>query len=183
MILGIEEENIKRKRYHITKSVFTVAECNLIIQMGNTYKLESIQNLVQVYNLNTISFEQKSHWIYDRICNTIINANNEIFHFDLIGVEQRLQMISLKDKDIYKWHSDNTLDENDVRKLTAVVQLSSPKTYEDGDLEIWDSGVVKIPNDIGSVCVFPGYNLTRIIPVSSGFKFCLILYISGPRFR
>jgi PKHD-type hydroxylase len=85
----------------------------------------------------------------------------------------------------FDWHSD--IGEGVIarqRKLTMVAQLSEPRDYEGGALEVWPSNaILAAPRDRGTLTFFPSYLLHRVTPVTAGERFSLTQWAHGPSFR
>ena len=73
------------------------------------------------------------------------------------------------------------------RKLSMVIQLSDPKDYEGGILEIHANEHYPPPPDElkrrGTIVVFPSFLRHRVIPVTKGVRYSLVAWIEGPHFR
>lgn len=87
----------------------------------------------------------------------------------------------------YDWHHDIDWNnpKNFDRKLSVVVQLSSPRDYEGGNFEFSE---VESPSSEqwsiqGSILVFPSYLTHRVTEVTSGVRYSLVSWIRGPRWR
>jgi len=79
------------------------------------------------------------------------------------------------------WNADKPYD----RKLSIVIQLSDPDTYEGGDLSFSE---VQNPerNDLrkrGTIIVFPSYLQHQVSPVTSGVRHSLVSWVWGTRWR
>ena len=70
------------------------------------------------------------------------------------------------------------------RKLSVTVQLSDPGTYAGGDLQL---GAVGQPGPElrgqGSIIVFPAFVEHRVTPMTSGQRYSLVAWLSGPCWR
>ena len=87
--------------------------------------------------------------------------------------------------DHYTWHQDPIKEQTDIcRKLTTAILLSDPTTYEGGVFEFYggDSTTIPIVNQ-GAVMVFDSLDWHRVTPVTSGRRFSLIQWATGPKFR
>ncbi|MDB4212558.1 2OG-Fe(II) oxygenase, partial [Ascidiaceihabitans sp.] len=70
------------------------------------------------------------------------------------------------------------------RKLTLVLQLSEPGSYEGGNLEIMPSAQVLFANRAqGCVSVFPSFSLHQVTPVTTGTRHSITVWAHGPAFR
>lgn len=127
--------------------------------------------------------------IFDTIYNYVVNANrNAGWNFDLSGMEN-VQLGRYTDGGFYDWHMDTFAPDegNYQRKLSCVIQLTDPETYEGGDL-ILKTG--KNEDDIhtftrkrGSVIVFPSMVYHKVTPVTKGTRFSAVAWMRGQAFK
>lgn len=114
------------------------------------------------------------------------NANAWGFHIDWLP---SLQFTTYRDgpRGHYTWHQDWFWRQGDYyqRKLSMVIQLSDPATYEGGDLEL-DCREAPATADLrkrGSLIVFPSFVHHRVTPVTQGVRHSLVAWMEGPRWR
>jgi PKHD-type hydroxylase len=110
--------------------------------------------------------------------------NRQHWNLDIAGFGEALQMTRYEggDEGHYDWHQD--FGATISRKLSIVVQLTDPDTYEGGDLQIMTSHQpINVERKRGLVAVFPSFQLHRVTPVTSGDRHTLVAWMSGPRFR
>lgn len=107
---------------------------------------------------------------------------NEHFQFD-IDFFDAVQLAKYEEGDFYDWHMDIGPQQAGNRKLSMTVQLSSPESYEGGDLELSSSATEGhiASREIGSVTVFPSFTRHRITPVRKGTRYSLVVWCSGER--
>ncbi|WP_039017553.1 2OG-Fe(II) oxygenase [Halocynthiibacter namhaensis] len=126
-------------------------------------------------------------WVMDRLIDIVRKSNADQFNFDLREFAESPQIASYKASDggHFAWHSDignGPLARK--RKLTLVLQLSVPSSYEGGDLEVMPSARVLSANrSQGCVSIFPSFALHQVVPVQSGVRHSLTLWAHGPAFR
>ncbi|OBY24326.1 2OG-Fe(II) oxygenase [Leisingera sp. JC1] len=126
-------------------------------------------------------------WVMDRLISVVRRANKERFGFDLREFAESPQAASYKARDggYFAWHSD--IGDGPVagkRKLSLVVQLSKPGSYDGGDLEIMPGAHVVAASRVqGSATVFPSFLLHQVTPVSRGERKSLTVWAHGPAFR
>tara|TARA_B100002019_G_C21244171_1_gene587363 strand:- start:35 stop:625 length:591 start_codon:yes stop_codon:yes gene_type:complete len=90
----------------------------------------------------------------------------------------------------YNWHKDVSINNNTPhRKLSITVNLSDPKDYEGGDLQMknyWGSQDLSMPTyelrKQGTVIVFPSMLMHRVTKVTKGTRYSLVQWYSGPQF-
>jgi PKHD-type hydroxylase len=129
---------------------------------------------------------EHTSWIYERLT-TLVHQNNKIyFNFDLTMLEH-LQFTYYKSEEngCYKGHIDPLSWKNPHnRKLSMVIQLSSPDEYEGGDLKLYTSYEPFVVNkEKGLVITFPSYTLHEVTPVTKGDRYTLVAWVHGPPFR
>ena len=139
-------------------------------------------------------------WIDDVVVKNMIepyinSANiNSGWNFEVDQAES-IQFTHYGKNQHYDWHFDcwdTTYPNGRMRKLSAIVSLSDPKSYKGGDLEFElfnpNTGKVKIVkcNQIkpkGSVVVFPSFLRHRVTPVTKGFRNSLVMWTTGFPFK
>lgn len=126
-------------------------------------------------------------WIFRRLLETVNAANREYFHFDLEEFGERMQVAwyIAEAQGFFDWHSD--IGQGPLasrRKLTIVIQLSDPGSYQGGDLEInADGNVYRATWACGSAVLMPSFVLHRVTPVTRNSRFSLTLWAHGPHFH
>ncbi len=141
-------------------------------------------------------------WIYDQIIPYIHQANQSAgWNFE-ISYFETCQFTKYKRNQFYDWHCDpfptpydNPADPNfhgKQRKISAIVQLSNPKDYKGGELEIQprtetDPKIVlntkRHFGARGSIIVFPSHLWHRVKPVTTGKRYSLVLWALGYPFK
>ncbi|MEC7983571.1 MAG: 2OG-Fe(II) oxygenase [Myxococcota bacterium] len=126
--------------------------------------------------------------VFDELTMHIQRANQEIWRFDLQGIDLRRdppQFVQYKPGGEYRWHIDHGVSVS-TRKLSFVVPLVEPSLYEGGDLEIFpplaDEEQVSMKK-VGNIILFPSYVPHRVTPVVFGVRRVLIGWIHGSSFR
>ena len=124
-------------------------------------------------------------------------ANKIQFNYDL-EYFQAIQFAEYKDGGFYGWHQDASgIDpNNETRKLSLTLALSSPDTFEGGELQFYNGGrpmedkdeitVEQVTNDIksqGTVIVFDSHDWHRVTPVTKGVRHSIVCWTVGPNFK
>lgn len=133
---------------------------------------------------------QKLGWLFDNLWKMAIIANNDWFNFHIT----RITFIQLAEYNSsyqgeYKKHHDVFWINNDPiyhRKLTAVVQLTDPNTYEGGDFQLYDVNQYpdpKIIREQGTVIFLPSFVNHAALPVTKGVRHSLACWFEGPKWR
>lgn len=170
------------------KGAFEEHELDTIIEIGLQSGLQqgvteggSDQNVRNSF----VSFlypNEYTFWIYQKLSSLITSINATYFGFDLYGLDQGLQFTSYAAPgEHYTWHIDKG---SGNRKLSLTLQLSDPGNYKGGNLELWFGGKpIKTSRERGMVTFFPSYAMHRVTPVTSGRRYSLVCWVSGPRFK
>ena len=129
-------------------------------------------------------YNNDCEWVYKKLEHVVSSLNSQYFQLDLIGFGEPIQLTHYisEDRGEYKWHCD--YGKGVSRKLSIVLQLSSPDEYEGGELQLKteeDNTVVQKKR--GMIVAFPSYTLHRVTPVTSGNRQTLVSWVTGPRFR
>jgi len=150
-------------------------------------------------------------WIYDHYSAMMLESLSVDANVDAGWVlhlvrPEAVQYTTYEEGDGYDWHTDghqdryaakalvqtathpmplnqtlNPLLAGLVRKLSLVVNLSSPEDYEGGTLEfLYDGYKHEIPTpNRGSAIVFPSFIHHRITPVTKGIRKSVVMWING----
>ncbi len=127
------------------------------------------------------------NWVMTRLIELVRHSNKHQFDFDLREFAESPQVAGYDATKggHFGWHSD--IGHGRVagkRKLTLVLQLTNPDTYDGGDLEIMPgSHILSASRSQGSVSVFPSFVLHQVTPVKRGFRRSLTVWAHGPPFR
>ena len=89
------------------------------------------------------------------------------------------QIAWVKDVELEQICKDSLYD----RKLSIIIQLSDPTTYEGGDFQFKELEQPQGFRDQGSILVFPSYNVHRITEVTGGTRNSIVCWMEGPRWR
>ena len=124
-------------------------------------------------------------WLYSKVLDLVKIANSNLWNFDLISSPESIQYTEYHDGGgHYGYHVDIGPGSASHRKVSLVVQLSDPSEYVGGEFEILRGmNPEKLPNNQGSVLLFPSYLLHRVTPVTKGVRRSLVLWVGGLAFR
>ncbi|MEO5613299.1 MAG: 2OG-Fe(II) oxygenase [Cypionkella sp.] len=129
----------------------------------------------------------EASWVLERMISLTAQANREAFQFDLsdFGESPQVARYTAEREGHFDWHSDiGAGNWAAKRKLTIVVQLSDPTSYEGGTLELRpDSNITQAPRTRGTATIFPSFTLHRVTPLIAGTRWSLTLWAHGPAFR
>ena len=193
-------------QYQIFTSAFNDQFCDHIISVAKLYREqggvvgsidaatgESSSALNQEIRNSTIRWiDIYAHREINTILNDYVNAvNSSLFGFDVSFGFNSLQYTEYNgdgpSPQFYDWHMDCLFDNAVLdRKLSAVVQLSSPDDYEGGLFEM--EGCARPSFNVepflprGSLLIFPSYLKHRVLPVTKGLRKSLVTWYNGPKF-
>ena len=126
-------------------------------------------------------------WLYHRLMDYIVEANENCWHFDLVSAPELIQYTEYHgdEEGHYAWHQDIGPDSASLRKVSVTVQLSDPSEYEGGDLQLWQGGtsVQTCEKGAGVVFIFPSYMMHRITEVTKGVRRSFVLWVGGEHYK
>lgn len=126
-------------------------------------------------------------WLYDRMMEMAVEANDALWKFDLISVDEQIQFTEYYDtaEGHYDWHQDIGPGNASLRKVSITVQLSDSEEYEGGDLELWQGGssVLTAPRGAGVGVIFPSYLMHRVTKVTKGTRRSFVLWVGGQHYK
>jgi PKHD-type hydroxylase len=132
-----------------------------------------------------LGMEDKYRWLYERVWAAAQECNRMFFGVDIGGVEPNIQLAryDASDQGHYTWHTDSA-GYRPLRKISITIQLSEPKDYDGGDLELFFGHEPrKLERARGEFIAFPSFVLHRVTPVTRGTRWSLVAWILGNRWR
>jgi PKHD-type hydroxylase len=129
------------------------------------------------------------HWVSGMMSHFINCANLNLFNYDLITWNEKIQYTVYEGKGShYTWHNDFTTDTyvpEMIRKLSISMCLSSKDEYEGGEFQIMISPrkMETFSMDIGDVIIFPSDVMHRVRPLKAGKRVSLVGWYGGPPFK
>jgi PKHD-type hydroxylase len=128
-------------------------------------------------------------WLYEKLFNMAIEANNALWHFDLFTALDCIQYTEYYDVEggHYNWHQDIGPGAMSKRKISITVQLSDSDEYEGGELLLFKGGdpekAEAAPRGKGVVFIFPSYMMHRVTPITKGTRRSFVLWVGGTHYR
>ena len=153
-----------------------------------TKELGDMTDSYETNNRDIAYIDPKPHskWLYDLLFPLALEANKNLFHFDIDIVTDLIHyVIYPEDGGHLDWHMDVGAHGVNKRKLAMTVQLSDSSDYEGGDFQIWMGGknYITVPREKGDVIVFPSFCMHRVTPITRGERRCLVFWTGGRPFR
>lgn len=102
--------------------------------------------------------------------------------FDIETSEQA-QLGEYIDGGHYDWHVDEEFfnkEKGKHRKVSVVLQLSDPSTYEGGDLLLGYAQKTPASRERGAIVAFPSELMHKVTPVTKGTRYSATLWLNGP---
>jgi len=130
-----------------------------------------------------LEFNEENEWIYETLFKKVYEANDEMgWNFQIEGIIDRIEYCEFHDASGYHaWHSD--LEEGQHRKISVSLILSTVEEYEGGKSQLFiPPSYTDVPNDINNLIIYPSFIPNRTLPVTSGVKRVLNLWVSGKPF-
>ena len=152
-------------------------------QVGGGMSNEAL-DAVRRSNVSWLFNNPETNWVFERLAETVSKINARFYRLDLTGFGEGLQLTNYdqSEKGMYGWHQDYGTGIS--RKLSIVLQLSDPSSYEGGNLQVKtgmeDSTVRK---QRGLITAFPSYALHQVTPVVQGNRQSLVAWVTGPVFK
>lgn len=82
----------------------------------------------------------------------------------------------------YGWHNDFILGQRIYDdKITVVVNISTEE-YTGGEFQFYLNDEMTVPNESGTIIIFPSWTQHRVKPVTAGTRKSLSFWIKGPKF-
>lgn len=151
---------------------FDKLETAMISEVG--VKNTSIRS-TKVCALDQIDSNQ---WIFDRLQAAIMQINTEVYHFDIQGFHEAIQLMQYTVGDFYDYHSDFGNLQFSRRKLSFSVQLTDSNDYHGGELEFFRNGTAT--KNKGALIIFPSFFYHRVTKVTRGTRRALVGWVDGP---
>lgn len=165
------------------------AELNEIEELFNTHishagEIEGDDASYRNSQIAWVGLNNKTKWLYQKLTEMIAEANTQ-WGFELHSLTDDIQLTKYEaPSGHYGWHQDIGSGELSLRKISLVMQLSSPDEYEGGELQLNVGGrIVSCPRGLGDVIIFPSYMLHQVTPVTKGTRKSIVLWAGGEHYK
>jgi len=171
---------------------FTSEECQKIIDYAEQFEKRDagisyeakLNSEIRESKVVWITPDLEIKWLYQKLTAIITKLNEDYFRFDLFGFIEAFQFTEYNaPSGHYGKHIDSVYN-GTVRKLSFVLQLSDPKDYVGGELQLH---LEKTPNvmkkEQGTLIVFPSPTLHEVTPITKGKRYSLVGWITGKPFK
>lgn len=186
--------DVNLAEYYWFPTAFTAEELVQIESMTSALKFEAgatgqdDSGHISNYRKSSIKWCFQSpewEWVYDKLHNLIMEANETMWKFDLTSMREAIQYTEYYEGGgHYEWHMDCGIGIQNQRKVSITVQLSAPDEYEGGDLEFMLGKTPrKAARQQGAAVIFPSFFLHRVTPVTRGTRKSFVLWVGGEPYR
>jgi predicted 2-oxoglutarate/Fe(II)-dependent dioxygenase YbiX len=176
--------------WYFYKQFFTNEQCIELSQLVNSMQSYGFDrpadNVVKTSTVKVIKWADIKPYL-NNLEVLAQRVNQEIFGLDIYQLND-LDGVNYNsyasNNSRYEWHKDFLLNEIHDLKLTVIANISSA-SYTGGEFEIFLNG----PNHIkeldipGSILIFPSIFSHRVLPVRSGNRETISIWIKGPNLR
>ena len=177
---------------------FTKEECEKVVKIAKSYTLKkagvikkenkvTVEKEVRETNVMFLVPSRETEFIFKKLTTLVLELNQRFFNFDLWGLYEGLQFTNyVAPSGKYYKHIDKIPPEYGgiIRKLSFSLQLSNPKEYKGGNLNLHLSHKKTVlSKEQGTLLVFPSYTMHEVTRVTKGERNSLVGWISGPTFR
>ena len=186
------KEDINQTNYYWFENGFTTQEIDTIVNGSLEYEFqkaiimdEGNTDKFRKSNIKWLPFDSKWEWVIDKIMSQVTEANNTIWNFELKSIIDNIQYTEYEGNGgHYDWHLDIGPGSISHRKISITIQLSDPEEYVGGDLQIMTgSEYTTVPRGKGTVVIFPSFLLHRVVPLTSGNRKSLVLWVGGDHYK
>lgn len=188
-----DQEYNDPQNYYWFEDGFSREETNKILefaeevpfQRGNT--ASGAGDSMRSSNIKWLPKNDKFQWVYRRLMDLSVEANDALWKFDLVSAPELIQYTTYnaEEKGHYGAHQDIGPGDMSLRKVSVTVQISEADDYEGGDLQITQGGDgwLTCPRGFGTTVVFPSYMMHRVTPITKGTRKSLVLWVGGSHYR
>ena len=195
MSFPIQRYNVQLSLHGVWKEGFTEEEVEKIVFLEKLMDFtkgrvgaQSKQQLDTTTRDSDVSFltpDENAHWIFERLASITPRVNYDLFLYDIEAIET-IQFTRYTEGQFYDWHIDShSVWLNYERKISGVVFLDDPDSYEGGELEIIVDGSpdrsIKIKPNKGEIAFFASWMPHRALPVTKGTRRTLVFWVQGKR--
>ena len=186
------KEGINQTNYYWFEKGFSSVEVDTIVKNSLNHEFqratiidEENTDKFRKSNIKWLPFDSEWEWVINRIISQVVEANKTMWDFELGTIIDNIQYTEYDGNGgHYDWHMDIGPGTISHRKVSIVVQLSEPDEYVGGDLQLMTGTEhVTVPRGKGNVVIFPSFLLHRVIPLTSGNRKSLVLWVGGGHYK
>lgn len=194
-----------RTRWYVYNTPFSTEWCEQVISQvqqnvdvvpgftGNTQVAQG-HTKIRECELRWINRgDNKFEWLFEDVWNVITQTNRVCWGFDIARLYEiqftTYRFIEGQPLHHYEWHSDiihSNGKSMSERKVSCVIQLSEPSSYEGGNLLVDPRSHGSLPLSVkaqGSAVLFDSFLEHKVQPVTKGVRHSLVAWAEGPLWR
>ena len=181
----------------VQKKIFTAEDCQKIINFSEKNMPherattgEAASSAAQAASRNLRDSVIRWIWpinankqLYELIRREVVLMNKHYWNYHLSDFYEPMQFTQYDAPNgHFTWHIDIGPNKRSFRKISIVVQLSEPDSYEGGELEVLGTDQDLISKERGNAIFFPSFLAHKVHKVTKGRRYSLVLWFSGPSF-
>ncbi len=161
----------------------------MVLEEGATRSEQGRKTVGRTYRSSRVGWIPKQseyRWLYEKLGDLVNEANQSLWQFELFGMAEPIQLTEYpaNQEGHYDWHTDVGAGRTSMRKISITIQVSDSSEYEGGALQFMSRRVPQTAGrEAGTAYAFPSYLLHRVMPVTSGIRRSIVVWVSGPPFR
>lgn len=164
--------------------------CDLIITEGLKLPMEEAAAggfVNKDVRASRVGWFPLNNWVQAILRDHMNTANQQAWRLDFDFIEQ-VQFTYYGLNEFYEAHMDVHKLCHNMRKVSAVLQLSDPKDYSGGQLKLQDTtnGQFFDPPGFekrGSIIIFPGLLMHQVTAVTEGTRYSAVAWATGPQLK
>jgi PKHD-type hydroxylase len=172
--------------FEIHKNRFAANECTKIIDLHQHNplvrgKISTVEGrTVRDSDIFWVPRAENTDWIFNRLSATV-SQYNATYGFELADEMGQAQLTRYQPGQHYEWHMDLGSGRPSLRKITAVVELTSQESRKGGGIEVFYGQSVEntVDLNIGDIVLFPSFVMHRASMVERGTRWSLVLWLNG----
>ena len=181
-------ESMFDSTYYYWNNFFSLDEADEIIKIAESKNIERATTFDDkpdgIRDANVIWLDYNDiQWACEKMWSSVVSTNEDVdgWNLDVRGFGEQLQY-TLYDKNgsYYGIHRDIGPG-HQHRKISLSLQLSNSDDYDGGDVMI-DNVIVPNRNK-GDLIMFPSIIPHQVLPIKSGTRKSLVIWLSGPKLR
>ena len=183
-------------RIELLPNLFNIEECDKVLKAfrdfptalgtvghASNYGDTPIPSITKQLRDCYVTYCEKTRnttWFIERIEKALIETNDKYWKFQVSSFIDPPRLMSYYEGQHFQsYHADIGQGITSFRKLTSILFLSDPSTYEGGEFEMPGEYIDKATLSKGSLLIFPAYLVHRVSPVTKGERHTLVYRICG----
>jgi PKHD-type hydroxylase len=159
---------------------FSTEECDRVIGLHHWQSVVHSLMSNRDSHLFWIPRTVETTWVFARVWDVVMSYNSR-YGFELSEQMGQLQLTRYDKGQSYDWHMDLGPGAMSLRKVSVVIELTADG-YEGGGIEVfYGAASGRVALDQGDALVFPSFIMHRALPVTSGTRWSLVSWLTGPK--